>query len=262
LPEYISGLPTDEAIEQVRQLFEKHGLGYLLGEAPSHWVKNLRKIGRFWNNDPVNLLRGDVGFEEACRRIMYKTSQKSEDDPNGFLGFAEKMVGMIAYFWMDADLIEQRLFPVPVDFHVLRLMIANELLVPEEHDGNHYRDIFLAAARELTMWYCREHNVESRELSDALWMMSRNACRYNPHNRTHKGEYKARKTPLQPIPVVWNDAQIRAYDRSCGRCPISEFCKHNVPSAEYYTQGKLVIRGLRTGPPPWAGLPLFVLPTA
>lgn len=231
-------------------ILSAHGLGFHCQEIGRFWVENFRKLHRFWDSDVRNLFNGTTSYEELCKRIM--SNGNKPDSPHGFHGFREKMTSMIIYFLADSGLIEEFHFPVPVDFHVMRVMVANQILVPARglHDGDEIALAKLqAAARELTLGYCKTHNVSPLRLCDAFWHLSREGCARNLGNKSSEGENRARKTEIAPHVVTWNTKEIRAFDAGCGRCPVNSFCTWNIPPSNYYRTGVLLLRGKRPVPP-------------
>jgi len=244
LPEFISDMHDTElpALAAFLRLFR---LGFNADEIAGAWKKNFLKIFRKWNSDPRKIFDGISTYEEACDRIQKKKNK------NGFHGFQEKMVSMITYFFMDAEIIDRWHFPIPVDFHVLRTVFAHEIVVadPSEANGNgFYTKAVLAAVRELFHSYCVENNVDPLILCNAVWLHSGLMCNQHPGNQTNEGEHEGRKTTLTPVPK-WSQAQSRTYDRVCAVCVIRKTCVWCVPSAEYYVAGKLVLRERRESPP-------------
>jgi hypothetical protein len=232
----------------ITAVLRKAALGYKAEEIGRGWVYNLTKLHRFWNGDPVMLVRGVANYEELCVRIMHG-KEPSEDSPHGFFGFREKMVSMLVYFLMHGGFMDPLVFPVPVDFHVLRILVAHEVLVCDI-SGNGYLKGLQDGAREVTLGYCVKHGVDPLKLCDALWLLSSTLCQWNPGNRTRIiGQRSGRKTRTEPTPVYWDPAQIAGYRRSCGSCPVESTCRWNVPAASYYIQGRIVVRGPREKSP-------------
>lgn len=254
VPEYFDDINTKEAEVEaestITHILQENGLAYNATVIPKHWIKNFQKIYRFWEGNPVNLLKRVGSYTKACRVIANK-GRNSSKNPNGFYGFQEKMVSMLIHFYVEAGIIEPTAFPVPVDFHVLRILVAHKILTKGKPSKNQnvFGQELLQKARSLSVRYCKEHDVNAKDLSDALWFLSRNLCSEHPGNDSLIGEYRARKTEIKPAPVTWNKTQVKSYERSCLDCPVKETCCFNIPSANYYRRGELVIRGPRAEPP-------------
>ena len=240
LSEILFGHLNDKTISLV--------LGYKSGEICRFWPLGFQKLHRFWGGHPANLFAGIADYHEAYRRIM-NGKKNTPENPNGFWGFQEKMSSMLAYFLMNAGIIDPFLVPVPVDFHVQRVLFSHEILVADAPLGENLctRET-LELARSTVVEYCREHNESPVRLCDALWLLSTTICNLNPQNETKRtGKYKARKTEIWHPPVVWTDRNtLRDHTRSCLSCPAP--CRYNVPSGTYYVRGQLVLLGERTPP--------------
>ncbi len=259
-PEYFEPSVAAELEPQaIREALLKVRLGYNeLPNTPRFWVENSKQIVQFWQGDPRRIFDGVGTYDEACARVQnQKTRRKARPKSPypGFLGFQEKMVSMLIYFFMDVGLLTPWHFPLPIDFQVLRFLLEHEIIRVEDlPNGNYYHSEVLAEARALTLWYAQEHNINPLRFCDAVWCYSRAVCEQNPGNETRgRGRYRkgglGRKAPIRAAEVVWSRSQLEAYERSCGRCPVEASCKWNIPSGPYYVQGKLIIRGPRRRSP-------------
>jgi len=272
------GIKSDEAIRRMSQLYGRHpslfdpfsfskrykgdvervagslsdsGLGFGSGRVGGYWVLNSRKLARFWSGDPRMLFGGVSDYRGACERII-NGGLFSEDSSHGFLGFREKMVSMLIHFLAREGMIESILFPPPVDFHILRVVLEHEVITV--HDVKPEENIFKLqltdAVRALLVQYCEQHKADPLELGAALWLLSRTLCKLHPGNGTRRvGEYWARRIVLVPVEVHWSSTQTRRYERGCGRCPVQGTCRFLIPSLPYYVKGRVEIRGFRRQPP-------------
>lgn len=222
------------------------------------WKENSRRLQEEWGGDPRNLFEGVNSYDEALSRI------KNDQRGGGFSGFQEKMTSMITYYLMDEGLIKHFVFPIPVDLHVMRVSIANQMVefpgVPE--GTNLYTDELLATLRKLYYDYAIEHDIDPLRLCDAVWLLSESLCGKHPGNVTLEPEgrkkRKGRSTVLIPQPVdPANPAQQAAYESSCRNCPIERTCTYNIPGKLYYISGVIIIRGTRYRFPPPAQGSLF-----
>lgn len=207
---------TVDLIAMVRDELIKHRLNQRVKENAVGWVYNMRKIARHWNGDPRNLMNDKPSFDTLVSRIIGKTTSGdnlliNEDSPNGFMFFRHKMTAMIAYFLMDFGLVPHFYTPVPVDFHVLRLLVTNLILRVEGLDVDLAIGIdftkaeALKAARDVTEWYCRERKVSPIALCDSLWLLSRTLCRNNPGNSGYVLDIKRKQ---QARKARTRDAQV------------------------------------------------------
>jgi hypothetical protein len=261
-PKYIGTQPMEQVCQEVGDMLTEYSLHYMLKETPGHWHYNLTKVHRHYGGDPAKMFDGVTTFEQACAILMHQGRKPSLDTPQGFQGYREKMVSMLLYFLMDAEIIPKFVIPVPVDFHVLRVCLATECIIVEDQQPGQrlYPEKVAPIAREITTAFCDETGTRPDELADALWLLSGTLCRENPFNYVKKGKYKARKTVLTFANVTWTIEQVDAFRRSCSRCPVRLFCTGNWPSAPYYVRGELMKYKARTEPTDKQDFPLYVLP--
>jgi hypothetical protein len=211
-----------------------------------------------YGGDPRNIFDGVTTYEDSLERI------KNDKKGGGFIGFQEKMTSMILYYMMDEELIDQFNFPIPVDLHVMRVSIANEMITfPNSPDGtNVFVPETLAALRKLYFDYAADRDGNALRLCDAVWLLSMSSCGKHPGNMTieplGRSKRTGRTTYLIPNEVKIEDpVQRKAYEESCRKCPIQETCENNIPGTIYYVSGNLIIRGRRVRFP----LPMYSQPT-
>jgi hypothetical protein len=221
-------------------------LGYRFRQIGKFWVDNAQRMQERWAGDPRQIFDGVDSYEAAIERV------KNDQKGGGFFGFKEKMVSMILYYLMDAKMIDEFVFPLPVDLHVLRVTVATEMItfgnVPK--DGDLLTSETLNNMRHLYYQYALANQVDPLILCNAVWLLSNSSCGIQPGNITFEPlgrKYrKGRKTMLVPKPIYVNDInQRRDYARSCGKCPVEGACRWNVPAKIYYIQGVLKKRGER-----------------
>lgn len=235
--------------KRLRRILARARLNRRSKEISKQWVANFTKLDTYWRGDPRRLFAKTTEFDELCRRLMNGNGDFNPKNPNGFYGFREKMVSMLAFFLMDQGLMPYYPLPVPIDFHALRILTACGILsVPDYKFGENLLNIkYLAAAREVAYRYCVEYDVSWMRLCDCLWLLGITGCKWHPDNWSEiAGERKARKTEIRPLPYKWTKARVQTYNNTCGKCPIRKQCIFAVPSMYYYLIGKLVIRGLLT----------------
>lgn len=225
VPEYfLVDANTTSLVSEVATALINFKLGQRVDENSVGWVYNMRKIARHWGGDPRKLMNDKPTFDVLSRRIISKKPKKGngpaggshlklldEEKPNGFMYFQEKMAGMIAYFLIDAELVPMFYAPVPVDIHVLRILVSNEVITvrgrkaSESLGVDFYREEVRAGARMITEWYCRERKISPVALCDTLWLLSRSLCRRNPGNSGYvvdakrKREDSLRRKAARPI---------------------------------------------------------------
>lgn len=229
-------------------LLSSVGLG-MHKSAPFHWVENSQRLVNQYGGDPRRIF-DDVAedaspFDLSVDRIA---NQKGK----GFMGFQKKMTSMLIYYLMEQKLIDEFPFPLPVDVHVMRLSIANEMLTfPNAPYGtNLFTGETTDALRELYYSYVMERGADSLEVSNAVWMLSESICgktpgnvTFEPHGRDNR---KGRATYLVPqIVDPYNRRQREAYADSCNECPVNDTCNFNIPGKPYNVGGSLIIRSKR-----------------
>lgn len=222
--------------EEMSGLIMEAGTG--LFRLARDWVNSAQVLVGQYNGRVLKLVDQIDNYETALQLIR-------KDGDTGFPGFQHKMVSMLLFFLIESDLMEYFPYPPPVDFHLIRVAIATGLVKRKENADEFSRSGELKRLQEKLRWmylqYISSRNVTSNEVSDAVWLLSRMLCRYNPGNKTYRGEYAARSTEITPhkVDLTFGSDQEK-FERSCGRCPVRGSCGLNVPSAYYYTQGKII----------------------
>lgn len=244
-----SSIAQYEPPERISVLLTEAGLGSQ-EHVSKQWVENATRLEKDWAGDPRNIFEGVSDYSQCLERIQ--NNGKKGDKAKGFVGFQEKMVSMIAYYLMDEGMIDSFEFPLPVDLHVLRVSVANEMIVFDGYDeeANLYSKETLALMRELYHRYAVDNNVSTLELCNAVWLLSQSVCGKQPGNITLEpngsDNSEGRSTLLVPLPINPHDrTQQNAYENSCGQCPLDQTCEWNVPGKIYYVQGELRRRGKR-----------------
>lgn len=232
---------------QITSLLKKVGLG--MHQSSPAWAENARRLMNVWNGSVLSIFDGVTSYEQAWPRLI-------QDSGNGFVGFQHKMACMILYFLMEAGLIKGFAFPPPVDFHLQRIAVATGIVRRSDNQPQiayletEFEDL-QRRLRDLYFDYELRHNLDGNRFTDSLWILSRTLCRHNPGNRTlQMGTYQARKTPLTAYQPDWDrPTDLRAFQRSCGACPVRQDCDGNVPAGPRYRLGKLMLLSPRLEPP-------------
>ena len=215
------------------------GLNYKSAEVSKSWIENSRRMVETYDGDPRKIFRGDIDYDELLSRIR-------NQDGRGFIGFQKKMASMLSYYLMSDGLVPYRDYPLPVDFHVLRVSAANGIVTfdrPAEN-GNILSDDVLDMLREMYRDYSVTHNVSQLDVCDAVWSLSAAVCGKQPGNiwlEPDKANGRSgRSTLIHPLKIDLNDPrQQRMYRDSCGLCPLEETCQTNYPSKPYYVAGEM-----------------------
>ena len=236
--------------EDIVDELQKHKLGFQYTVSKA-WMLNAQRMLDEYDGDPRNIFEGlgasDDPYDELVGRV------KNKGKAGGFMGFQEKMTSMIAYYLMDADLVEQFNFPIPVDLHVMRVSISNLMVMfPDiEFPANVYSQALLKALRDAYSDYANRKGISPLRLCNAVWQLSEALCGQAPGNRVIEPNGRenrtGRLTKVVPETVNPNDeGQQRRYNRTCERCPIEGTCELNVHGgAMYYAVGQVAIRGQR-----------------
>lgn len=226
--------------KNIERLILEYHLPVQHAQISKFWVENARRLVVRYDGDPRKIFEGFGSYDELVRRV------RNDSKGGGFLGFQKKMTSMIGYFLMVNDLIPYQNIPLPVDFHVMRMSIATEMISfpdiiePIPIDFDRVTDFL----REVYYDFADHHGISQLDLCDAVWLYSGSACKKSPTNSQKiKGKRNARFTKFESVLLHAEDAsptQVNAYRHSCGQCRLSPACSHNVPSGEYYIAGRVV----------------------
>jgi len=243
---FVASLAKDLDPKIIKPILAEYGLGFH-GSVPKQWVHNAKIMDELWDGNPINIYKDVDTYEPCVERIANKPGGR------GFWGFQEKMVSMLTYYLMDEDLIPYFDFPPPVDLHLMRVSISNELVKFKGY-GEHedlYSEELLSKMRDYFYEFAVEHKINVLRLADAVWLLSQSLCGNQPGNVTLEPlgskDRTGRGTFLVAQPVDINDSRQRTmYRKTCGGCPIESTCKFNIPGKYYIVQGRLIKRGERT----------------
>lgn len=233
-------------VYQMTGINREAGTGlYRLGR---DWINCAKILVEKYDGQVMQLIEQFSDYETATGLLRKKGG-------TGFPGFQYKMTSMLLFFLVESGLLKYFPYPPPVDFHLIRVTVATGI-VKTDRPGNLViartaREIerLQEALRQMYLDYASRRGIRSNELSDAVWLHSRLLCRFNPGNATSLGEYNARSTRISPNQVDFNGIDSDRFERSCRRCPVRSFCDWNVPSAYYYTQGRVVVSERRDDSP-------------
>lgn len=249
----------------VEQLKKGH-LAFSVTDNARFWVENSRELYHGgWHGDPRNLFRDlnaknretPKAFKLVCSNIIrskkskkainFKTPnfqmfiEKTDFKNPGFYGFLEKMVSMLSYYYVDANIIPSFLFPSPIDYHVSRFLIMQGIITAPEIKSGIATPKVLPAGRMITSQYCSKRNIPAVQLADVLWLYSQLRCNFDPNrSRFKKGKAEGRKTVISIAKEVkWTKSKMDHYHDSCNICPFNETCTGYVSEMPYYIAGTL-----------------------
>jgi hypothetical protein len=249
----------------IRLSLVKVGLKYMQNIAPGYWIENDRLLVELYDGDPRKIFAGVTDYEEACDRVLNRSRWKwiKASNPSGrevkikfftrrqgFLGYQFKMVSMLMYYLMDAELVPYFEFPAPVDFHLMRVSVATEMVTFTDMPPNRniYSDELQAVLRAAFQEYAERHGITAIKLANVLWLYSGLMCSVHPGNTTWNSGYNARSTLLTPHEPTWNKSEQQRNSASCGACPLAKWCVWDVPNAQYTRRGELLLLRERTSP--------------
>lgn len=224
--------------EELRQIFAENWLGWDNSKVPRYWIENSRRLAERYGCNAWTIIEGETDY----RRIQ--TKMCNDMNGSGFIGFQEKMASMIIYYFVDARPELYFDFPLPSDFHVLRVLSSNEAITFESVPENH--DILSSQTMAMIRLICHDysvtHGISQVEVADALWLYSSSLCNRQPGNKAKEVSGHARWTIIEPAKVDFakNPSQLEAFTRTCGLCALRQTCTSNLPSKYYYRKGEAV----------------------
>lgn len=241
------GIIKDAPLEEIRETLGAL-LPYKVTEVALSWKENSRRLFLHWHGDPRNIFSVAKCPEDMYRFVTNRNSVRAKGRSgllmeDGFLGFQNKMASMLAYFLESCRLIEpfQREAIPPVDFHHLRVLIATGSIAPPSNNGKARYEKLRPIGEYLYARLMPRMNIRMRELGDALWIISNRLCSKSPVTQTLYGEL------LEPD---WGNVEtIRAYEKTCGSCPLHTLCERTVRADVYYQQGHFELDQVRPRPP-------------
>jgi hypothetical protein len=214
------------------------------------WRNNAFKLHFLHQGDPRDVLMGAKSYDDCLARLA------NDHRGGGFEGFQPKMVSMLLYFLQDEDMLpsgddpDAIRFPIPVDFHAMRVAFATELIktgdLDDGIDGFHRQgdgnSLFEQQIRELLYGYSEQRQIDPVDLTNAIWLLSSNLCNQTPGNRSRVFDSEAGREFAFLVPYHESMQHSRDWFNSCGRCAVKNYCRFYVPSAPYYRNGGIVLR--------------------
>lgn len=203
------------------------------------WINSAQIVYEQFGGKVLQIADQIADYDDAVRLIRNTGS-------SGFPGFQYKMVSMICFFWIETGLLQPFLYPPPIDFHFNRIAISTRIVYRSRRQKvlvvrSGELDALQAVLRSMYLDYIKLRGFSTNEVADAVWLLSRSLCKYNPGNMSSKGEYAARSTEVtvHDVDMLLNGEDQAKFERSCKRCPVRAKCVLNVPNAHYYTLGRL-----------------------
>ena len=222
-------------------------LGYKIDQHSKAWYENSLVLSTYWGGDLRNVFWGVTDFEEAFRRIDNRRNEA------GFRGMRRKIFSLLTIWLQEKKLIPMFPTPLPVDFHVLRVFWATEIIElrdikPPRSFEQYYPSLVDKPATrvkeqlvdQIAKWsqgFLEEHRLPHLNINPAVWVLSRDLCAGHLQNTSRKnGTVLFLPEELRNAPGLWPSK----YKNPCHYCPIEKFCTGCVPSVPYYRRGILV----------------------
>lgn len=227
-------------------------LSYKIKENSQNWHKNSLVLVKKWNGDIRNVYKGCSGgyrdFETAFLRI-----DSNKHVGLGFNGMRRKIFSLLTIMLQDAELIPLFPTPIPVDFHVFRVLlntniISGEILKPLAQNKRYPTQLIGKPAIRVSeklvdtvhKWsqkFISKNSFSHLYINPALWVLSRSLCSKHKQATSEKNRTVFMENEkLVKNPELWGGR----YRNPCGCCPIENYCDGIVPSAPYYKWGLLV----------------------
>ncbi|MEK7140113.1 MAG: hypothetical protein AAB805_02245 [Patescibacteria group bacterium] len=248
-------------------------INYHSGQIAQFWIDNSQLLAEHYANDPRAIYAGMEDYRAIHEIVANKRVGKKERANGfaGFHGFQRKMSGMLTYFLLDQRLIPDAKFSMAIDFHIIRVLTANGVIVSDTVPFRYCDDVQVAALDALAYFHERHPEYPMSKVCDALWLLSSALCNKSPWNQGfditgEKMESRRRhmrkngvdpavrkkdvflKLPF-PEEAEFNHSgwmktgnALRREATTCGRCPACDTCRHGVPSWDYYQEGLFVLR--------------------
>lgn len=275
-PESLVEIPSGDIIRAIRHTagFQNSGSGsrgqkragtlsYKLEEHIQAWKQNAVVLLKQWKGDIRQVFEGTRSFEEAFRRI-----DSSKQNPARFVGMRRKIFSLLATWLQEFDLIHKFQLPLIVDFHVMRVLLEQEILLPQWVELGPGKSSRPERQRPETLWsykavkvtesvvnqviawsleFLAAHNLSAHDVSHGLWFLSRELCAsyYGNRSFSKKTGNKAGVTQrlVKPDMLVAIGGWPARYRDPCWFCPLEQTCAISIPAGPYYDWGVMVNAG-------------------
>lgn len=235
-------------------------LSYKLEEHVRSWIRNAEILSMHWEGDVRRIFHGVRTFEHAFRRMAL-------GEAPALVGMRRKIFALLALWLQEFGLIHRFPLPLIVDFHAMRLLLEQEILLPswkplgpgqpklpERKRPESLWDYPAVRGTEqfvnvIIMWserFLAKHRLSAHDLSHALWFLSRELCASYFGNRSlgATGLKRALTGRLLTGKELTNLSRWpKEYQDPCARCPVEKTCEIRIPAGPYYDWGVLVNAG-------------------
>ena len=268
IPEQAMGMDKETLEKYLRNRINYHSR-----QIANFWVENSRLLVEHFEGDPRAIYNGKDDYRTIADIIANKRVRVGKKSMNGFAGFhgfQRKMSGMLTYFLLDQGLIREAKFDMAIDFHIIRVLVANQVLVAKNRSFRYTDTVQVAALDALAHFHKKHPEYSQLTVCDAVWLLSSTLCNKSPWNKgfditgekmeSRRGHMREngitpsvrKKDLLLALPfenIGWNHAgwmktgvAQRDSFATCGRCPACGTCQYGIPSWDYYQKGIFILR--------------------
>lgn len=187
---------------EIEVLLKEVGIEYLVEEFAESWKRNGENLMDF-DGEPLKVFEGAIRYRDVWDVLIGDGPEKR------FSGWGEKIVSLLILWFEEAGFISPLFGPPPVDFHVIRVLVATAILQLQGLGigGRIARGKVIQVALSFLEEVCEKNKFLTSALDGAMWLLSRNGCRVQP--------------------------------KRCHWCPIEGFCSFFIPYYGRREKGKL-----------------------
>lgn len=221
-----------------------HALGreslFTLDEIAYFWRRNDSLLVERYNGDPLGLFVGVDTHEQLFQRMT----------ADGFKIFGPKVISLWIHWLIKAKLINSRQidFPPPIDFHIMRILIATEVVLartlPEPWAEGVRSEVLAKKLQGPIKAFCGDNGISPVDFSDAFWLLGSYGCKRNWQlsapgvSKLQEKWARVKVDTRQPLPRHFRKQQMRELlvnNRPttacyhCRFCPVKNFCVRAVP---------------------------------
>lgn len=207
-------------------------------------IHNMQFLDARFGGDIRNAYADTDDFDEIVLRLKNSPHQA---DPSkydqafgkGLYGFQEKMISMLTYYLIEADILPPFDYPPPIDQHLARLGAGTGSIriVGEFKDKNIMNETLLGVGRDLYYDLSLKHGINPNHIAQALWLMGSKNCSMSPETFANVISKDGRSSVIEAYEPKYHKSGFDtiAYYRTCGGCPLNTA---NNPLCTHTSQGK------------------------
>lgn len=230
---------------------------YKLEENVNHWRENARRLIKEFGGDIRTIYQGVRGFEEGFARV-----------DGVFKGMRRKIFSLLTMWLQEFGLIPEFALPIIVDFHCLRVLFEQEILLarpfrlgpgksknPARRRPPALRNYLAVRITERlvdeVIWWSQDflirHRLDAYAVSHGLWFLSRELCAAYHGNKSFGTPDPKRRAVTARLVTDEELRAMRAWPRTyrdpCRFCPVEDTCRVRIPAGPYYDWGVMVHAG-------------------